>query len=99
MPGKVITEGKTYLSWQRLENVHHTKTGKGIRDESLVVHRAKVLGGWLVRCHGIYELHHKYETGSGDTDYEASAGFGLGLTFVPDPKHEWNPSDYQKDHS
>jgi hypothetical protein len=36
-------------------------------------HRAKVPGGWLVI--------HKQRT--------SSDGMGVGLTFVPDPNHEW----------
>lgn len=86
--------GNTLLSWQKLEGVHQIKSGKEVRDEDLVMQRAKVFGGWLVRCLGIYELQHKYDMGDGQTDYEASAGMGVGLTFVPDPNHEWNPVDY-----
>ena len=89
-------EGKTILSWQKLEGVHQTTAGKGMRDEDLVVQRAKVFGGWLVRCLGIYELQRKYKDEDGKLDYEASAGMGVGITFVPDPGHEWNPADYGK---
>ncbi len=87
-------EGKTILSWQKLEGVHQTTAGKGLRDEDLVVQRAKVFGGWLVRCLGIYELQRKYKGTDGQLDYEASAGMGVGITFVPDPEHAWNPTDY-----
>ncbi len=40
-----------------------------------VVSRAKVPGGWFIRCH---EVNRKNET---------AAAFGF---FYPDPKHEWD---------
>lgn len=91
------TAGKSTLSWQKLESIHQTKTGKGVRDEDLVVQRAKVFGGWLVRCRGVYEMQRKYKGIDGQLDYEASAGMGVGITFVPDPDHEWDPADYIED--
>ncbi|MHB0937175.1 MAG: hypothetical protein ACYDCO_12930 [Armatimonadota bacterium] len=37
--------------------------------------RARVPGGWLVRCERWYDL--------------SEPGFSLSMTFVPDPGHEW----------
>ena len=87
-------DGKTFLTWQKLKGVHQTKQGKGVRDEALVVQRAKTFGGWLVRSLGTYEVQRKYDAGDGKKDYEASAGMGVGLTFVPDPNHEWDPREF-----
>ena len=41
------------------------------------LHRAKVPGGWLVRITGFMQ------------NRQSGVGYGAGVTFVPDPQHQW----------
>jgi hypothetical protein len=49
---------------------------RGMKSNS-EIHRAKVLGGWLVFV-------------SVDSPFRANEFTGSGLTFVPDPDHRWD---------
>ena len=68
------------LKWERMldiEEVFFRDINSGeyrSKDEkSYITQRAKVPGGWLVRC----------------TEKISGEGIGVGLTFYPDPNHEW----------
>ncbi len=71
-------KGYTKFEWEYLEE----KKGNGYYS---VIRRAQVPGGWLVESS-------KYDF---TTDYQfmgglvAGAGYGVGITFVPDPEHKW----------
>lgn len=47
--------------------------------------RAKVHGGWLVRCRT--QVDSTYTRGS-------STGWKINVTFVPDPNHDWQIQNY-----
>jgi hypothetical protein len=58
------------------------KTWEPVKDDGLPsagckIRRSKVPGGWLIYVH------------AEDNDPECPYAYG-GLTFYPDPKHEWN---------
>ena len=88
-------DGASVLKWEKLEDSHARRTEKGVREERVYIHRAKVLGGWLVKSIATYEMQRKFKQESGEYDFEAGAGVGMGITFVPDPDHAWNPADYR----
>jgi len=73
------------LKWQRLRGAYRTKDGwtseKEIERSTPVLHRAKVPGGWMV-------MMQQYDA-QATTSHAFGYGFG-GLTFVPDPNHEWD---------
>lgn len=69
------------LTWEQIEH-----------DHSCHIFRARIPGGWLVRCD---EIRYK-NLGSRITE-EASSDWRSAITFVPDPEHRWasteNPPD------
>ena len=48
------------------------------------IRRAKVRGGWLVESY----------VGGHNAD---GSGYGVGLTFIPDPEHRWDLIEYLQD--
>ncbi|MHA1556160.1 MAG: hypothetical protein ACTSPM_04415 [Candidatus Heimdallarchaeota archaeon] len=71
--------GYSTLDWEYMEE----KTGDFTFTE---VKRVKVPGGWLVEStkYLCKENLHTQNVVTG-----ASGGFGVGLTFIPDPEHKW----------
>ncbi|MGK7393800.1 MAG: hypothetical protein ACNS62_04475 [Candidatus Cyclobacteriaceae bacterium M3_2C_046] len=64
------------------EMIEEVNTG-GLDDNNIYrkkIRRSKVTGGWLVES----EV------------YDQEAGFGVGLTFLPDPKYDWKPIKREK---
>jgi hypothetical protein len=47
----------------------------------ITTERAKVLGGWLVRC---YNAEHADAWG-----HEHGLGIGMAMVYLPDPTHSW----------
>ena len=73
--------GYSTLDWEYLEE----KSGKFTFTE---IRRVKVHGGWLVESTK-YIYKEKTEKTYHTARASAGAGFGVGLAFIPDPKHEW----------
>ncbi|NHJ32397.1 MAG: hypothetical protein FK732_06015 [Asgard group archaeon] len=71
-------ESYTKLEWEILERI----VGKNFR---YFVRRAPVPGGWLIET-SKYTLERKVEFLHGSV---SGAGYGVGITFVPDPEHKW----------
>lgn len=71
--------GYSTLDWEYLEE----KTGEFTFTE---VRRVKVPGGWLVESTKYLYKEKKY---SSNKSASAGGGFGVGLTFIPDPEHKW----------
>ena len=64
------------LKWEAIEGDYYSPAlySDGYEDLHPVIERAKVFGGWLVRS----------ISGGGD------CGDIHSITFIPDPKHEWD---------
>ncbi|MGC9780048.1 MAG: hypothetical protein HZR80_12455 [Candidatus Heimdallarchaeota archaeon] len=71
-------KGYTKLEWEYLEEK------KGDRYYS-VIRRAQVPSGWLVES-SKYDFTTNFQFMSG---HVAGAGYGVGITFVPDQEHKW----------
>lgn len=82
---KPADEGPT-LKWERIDQATN---GNGGYDSGTMgewaVFRLKVPGGWLVRIIS--------DSNTGRTS--GGMGSGAGITFVPDPHHEWAPYSFQ----
>lgn len=86
------TQGPEPLSWERLEL--HTYQAKDVlghvpaNGRWMLTERAKVPGGWLVRCHISRVLASAYPE---EQPWVGGVGLGAGIsiTFVPDPAHSW----------
>ena len=67
------------INWQALD---HDANRAG--EEAFAMGRTKVPGGWLVMMYMV-------EVETLDVGLRGAWGYGLGgLTFVPDPQHEWD---------
>lgn len=76
------------LKWERIDSQINIKgEWKGLDKRGvMVIRRTKVPGGWLVRGDEAYDEVNPHENSYG-------LGYGLGgLTFVPDPNHNWDGS-------
>ena len=68
-----------YLDWEELDHtLHDRNTGKHF----VRIYRTKIPGGWLA-------LFLKWSLSDHEQGLVGGAGLG-GLTFVPDPSHEWS---------
>jgi hypothetical protein len=66
-----------YIEWEELG---HNRLEAKTNEPFFSLRRSKIAGGWLV-------IFYRYEF-SGDPG-DGGAGFG-GMTFVPDPNHQWD---------
>jgi hypothetical protein len=48
------------------------------------MHRAKVIGGWLVRA-----MHFRRDKPTSAATSEVEIDSNMSITFVPDPNHSW----------
>jgi hypothetical protein len=70
--------GYTKLEWEYLEE-------KKSESFYYYIRRAAVLGGWIVESSKYtFDVDYKFLTG-----VTSGAGYGVGLTFIPDPEHKW----------
>ena len=76
MPAQVPTASAPRLQWEPLGPM------PGLPKS--ILHRAPVPGGWLVCARGFEEKSRNYRAGAG-----YGIGMSSGLTFVPDPEHNW----------
>lgn len=66
------------------KKLKHNIVLKDSDDPSFIVRRAKIPGEWLIQ---FYE----YDYASGPRYHQSAWGYGFGgITFIPDPKHEWD---------
>lgn len=73
-----MTESFSKLHWETIELAAY------VPSDFYRVQRAKVFGGWLVKCQS-----YRSEDSGG-----RGVGEGMGLTFIPDVEHKWNLEDY-----
>ncbi len=75
------------LNWQLIDSFNLNNSGRDSRRETLVeTLRAKVPGGWLV---AVFKWDREARAaGAGAIDHDIA--HSTGLTFVPDPGHQWN---------
>lgn len=75
------------LQWEDLERrAFHTQNERFLN----VMRRAPVPGGWLLHCYRELSCHTKRgPLQSQKSPVALGVGEGSGLTYIPDPKHEW----------
>lgn len=85
------------FKWEQIESTCPGGTGSGSFD-CTYTERLKVPGGWLVRStrlnRDVANLHvvPGYPGGpSGNYSTGGGVGVGVGLSFLPDPNHTWQP--------
>ncbi|HYY95648.1 MAG TPA: hypothetical protein VE713_14190 [Pyrinomonadaceae bacterium] len=66
------------------EYIKKFERGMSQRGMEFEIYRAKVPGGWLVAM----KYTHSEVQGNAVNDWAWGYGYG-GLTFIPDPNHEW----------
>jgi len=86
------------LDWQQIENTCPGGIQSGLQADCLFTDRLKVPGGWLVRStrfardpasHYVAPGYPGAQSGSYTTG--GGVGVGVGLTFLSDPNHIWQP--------
>jgi len=75
----VKKENYTMLEWELLERI----VGKNFHH---IIRRAQVPGGWLIES-SKYVISKKTEMFRGTM---SGVGYGVGLTFIPDPEYKWH---------
>jgi hypothetical protein len=74
------------LHWQRIESMNRPSPTAPQLGEWMATDRAQVPGGWLVRSYAV----RREAISIPGAAIEPELGFGLALTFVPDPTGAWH---------